>query len=93
MTEINYKQHLERYQAEIRDIITDIKKRIYELYADMSSLSVYVQSGIFYNCVAGMENKSEKARWNDFGFDETRNTCYEVIGNIYENPALLKDGE
>ena len=26
----------------------------------------------------------------DFGFDEIRNTCYEVIGNIYENPELLE---
>ena len=65
MSEINYKEHLERYQAEIRDKITDMQKRICELFADMSSLSVYVQSGVFYNCVAGMENKISECEGND----------------------------
>lgn len=57
MAEINYKEHLERYQAEIREKITDIQKRMWELNSDILTLSIYIQSGIFYNCVAGMENK------------------------------------
>jgi hypothetical protein len=65
MTEINYKENLERYQAEIREKIVDMQKRICELYTDISSLSVYVQSGIFYNCVAGMENKISECEVNN----------------------------
>ena len=65
MSEINYKEHLERYQAEVRDKITDIQKRMCELNRDILSLSTYIQSGIFYNCVAGMENKISECEGND----------------------------
>ena len=65
MTEINYKENLERYQAEIRDKITDIQKRMCELNRDILSLSIYIQSGIFYNCVAGMENKISECEGKD----------------------------
>lgn len=61
MIAINYKESLERYQVEIRDKITDIQKRMCELNRDILSLSTYIQSGIFYNCVAGMQNKIDES--------------------------------
>lgn len=57
---------------------------------------IYSQWQYVYHCVnpnkQGISEGINKGL-NDFGFDETENTCYEVIGNIYENPELLKDGE
>ncbi len=57
---------------------------------------IYSQWQYVYHCVnPNKQGISEGINQglNDFGFDETENTCYEVIGNIYENPELLKDGE
>lgn len=57
---------------------------------------IYSQWQYVYHCVNPKKqgiSEGVNQGLNDSGFDETRNTCYEVIGNIYENPELLKDGE
>lgn len=55
---------------------------------------IYSQWQYVYHCVnpkkQGISEGVNKGL-NYFGFDETRNTCYEVIGNIYENPELLQE--
>ena len=55
---------------------------------------IYSQWQYVYHCVnpkkQGMSEGVNQGL-DDFGFDETKNTCYEVIGNIYENPELLKE--
>lgn len=57
---------------------------------------IYSQWQYVYHCVNPKKqgiSEGVNQGLNDFGFDETENTCYEVIGNIYENPELIKDGE
>nr|DAI41208.1 MAG TPA: YopX protein [Caudoviricetes sp.] len=57
---------------------------------------IYSQWQYVYHCVnPSKQGISEGINrgLNDFGFDETKNTCYEVIGNIYENPELLSEVE
>ena len=57
---------------------------------------IYSQWQYVYHCVNPKKrgiSEGINQGLNDFGFDETENTCYEVIGNIYENPKLIKDGE
>lgn len=57
---------------------------------------IYSQWQYVYHCVNPKKqgiSEGVNQGLNDSGFDETRNTCYEVVGNIYENPELLKDGE
>ena len=51
----NYKEHLERYQHQVREKIVDIQKRSTQLNRDIHELSVYIQSGIFYNCIKELE--------------------------------------
>ncbi len=54
---------------------------------------IYSQWQYVYHCVNPEKrgiSEGVNQGLNNFGFDETRNTCYEVIGNIYENPDLLK---
>lgn len=55
---------------------------------------IYSQWQYVYHCVnPNKQGISEGINQglNDFGFDEAEKTCYEVIGNIYENPELLKE--
>lgn len=55
---------------------------------------IYSQWQYVYHCVNPNKrgiSEGINQGLNDFGFDETRNTCYEVIGNIYENPELLEE--
>ncbi len=55
---------------------------------------IYSQWQYVYHCVNPNKrgiSEGVNRGLNDFGFDETENTCYEVIGNIYENPELLED--
>ena len=55
---------------------------------------IYSQWQYVYHCVNPKKqgiSEGGNQGLNDFGFDETRNTCYEVIGNIYENPELLQE--
>ena len=54
---------------------------------------IYSQWQYVYHCVNPKKrgiSEGVNQGLNDFGFEETRNTCYEVIGNIYENPELLE---
>lgn len=54
---------------------------------------IYSQWQYVYHCVNPKKlgiSEGINQGLNDFGFDETENTCYEVIGNIYENPELLE---
>lgn len=56
---------------------------------------IYSQWQYVYHCVNPNKrgiSEGINQGLNDFGFDETENTCYEVIGNIYENPELLEVG-
>ena len=56
---------------------------------------IYSQWQYVYHCVNPKKrgiSEGVNQGLNDFGFDETENTCYEVIGNIYENPELLREG-
>lgn len=50
----NYKEELEHYQEEIRTKLIDIQSRMLTLHSDILDLSVYVQSGFFYNCMKGL---------------------------------------
>ena len=55
---------------------------------------IYSQWQYVYHCVNPNKrgiSEGVNRGLNDFGFDETESTCYEVIGNIYENPELLED--
>lgn len=55
---------------------------------------IYSQWQYVYHCVNPNKrgiSQGINQGLNDFGFDETENTCYEVIGNIYENPELLEE--
>lgn len=55
---------------------------------------IYSQWQYVYHCVNPKKrgiSEGVNQGLNDFGFDETRNTCYEVVGNIYENPELLEN--
>lgn len=56
---------------------------------------IYSQWQYVYHCVnpnkRGISEGINRGL-NYFGFDEPENTCYEVIGNIYENPELLEIG-
>ena len=55
---------------------------------------IYSQWQYVYHCVNSKKqgiSEGVNQGLNDFGFDETRNTCYEVVGNIYENPELLEN--
>ena len=55
---------------------------------------IYSQWQYVYHCVNPNKrgiSEGVNRGLNDFGFDETENTCYEVIGNIYENLELLED--
>lgn len=57
---------------------------------------IYSQWQYVYHCVNPNKrgiSEGINQGLNDFGFDETENTCYEIIGNIYENQELLKEGE
>lgn len=60
MTEINYKEELEHYQEEIRTKLIDIQSRVTALNKDVLDLSIYVQSGIFYNCTKALTNDTTK---------------------------------
>ena len=60
MTEINYKEELEHYQEEIRTKLIDIQSRINALNNDVLDLSIYVQSGIFHNCIKGLTNDKQR---------------------------------
>lgn len=55
---------------------------------------LYSQWQYVYHCVNPKKrgiSEGVNQGLNYFGFDETRNTCYEVISSIYENPELLKE--
>ncbi len=55
---------------------------------------IYSQWQYVYHCVNPKKqgiSEGVNQGLNDSGFDETRNTCYEVVGNIYENPELLEE--
>lgn len=56
----DYKMHLEGYQHQIREKITDIQNRMNKLNSDILDLSIYVQSGIFYNCINELEQLSKE---------------------------------
>ena len=60
----NYKEHLEHYQEVIREKITDIQKRSTQLNRDIHELSVYIQSGIFYNCLKELEQPQLEDKCN-----------------------------
>lgn len=56
---------------------------------------IYSQWQYVYHCVNPNKrgiSEGINQGLNYFGFDEPENTCYEVIGNIYENPELLEIG-
>lgn len=57
MNNYDYKNELNHYQEEIRSKIIDLQKRLNEIDKDLVDLSVYIQSGIFYNCIDKLENK------------------------------------
>ena len=59
MMSTDYKEHLERYQQVVREKITGIQSRMTKLNSDIHELSVYVQSGIFYNCIKELEQKED----------------------------------
>lgn len=55
---------------------------------------IYSQWQYVYHCVnPSKQGISEGINQglNELGFDETENTYYEIIGNIYENPELLSE--
>lgn len=55
---------------------------------------IYSQWQYVYHCVNPEKrgiSEGVNQGLNNFGFDETRNTCYEVISNIYKNPELLSE--
>lgn len=57
---------------------------------------IYSQWQYVYHCVNPNKRSISEGinqGLNDFGFDETENTCYEVISNIYENPEFLERGK
>lgn len=60
MTEINYKEELEHYHEEIRTKLIDIQSRINALNNDILDLSIYIQSGIFHNCIKGLTNDKQR---------------------------------
>ena len=60
MMSTDYKEHLERYQQVVREKITDIQSRMTKLNSDILDLSIYVQSGIFYNCIKELEQKDNE---------------------------------
>ena len=68
-------------------------KEIYEGDIMSSCLKHNVIEGIvFYQAPSFVMKKTKRARtWTTFNLAETENQFQEVIGNIYENPALLKE--
>lgn len=55
---------------------------------------IYSQWQYVYHCVnPNKKGISEGINngLNDYGFEEGKNTYYKIIGNIYENPELLKE--
>lgn len=72
-------------------------KLIYEgdIVADVSSGCVstieYLSSS--YSLMAHIRRMDEFIPIEDICFVEKEGTPFEIIGNIYENPELLKDGE
>lgn len=57
---------------------------------------IYSQWQYVYHCVNPLKNGISEGinnMLNYSGYEECECTDFEVIGNIYENPELLKDGE
>lgn len=54
---MDYKQELKDYQNTIRYKLADIQKRMTVLNNDILKLSIYVQSGIFDNCIEELEQQ------------------------------------